>query len=422
MSRRLIALLILTVAILTACGRNNANPAPGAPGYLIFLEGGFSNSGETVKVLDSGTGAIVRELPIGTPTADWSRYYTVTQLTGSAKLQSTDPASGRSIAQATIPAGFTLPTFGLGPTAGLSPNGMWIALTSQSKAAGGAVTTSFLVGASALSEAFKTIRVNGDFLFDALSNDGNSLYLIQKMTDPNHYRVRLYDIGNHYLMPQAVADKRDPNEPMNGIRGDSAASVAANQVFTVYVRQGGPFIHALTLGQPFAFCIDLPTKNKSDIEQQFHWALAISTDGTSLYAVNPALGTVAVMTTGDVTRIARTGTVAFNHSGDLLAGMVTSAEAKGPRIGGAALSPDGRTLYSFAETGVVAIDTATLKVRARFLDPWRPDTMRMSADGKWLYVAESSENKLWQIDPVTGAVGEVKAATNPWALLWAQPK
>jgi YVTN family beta-propeller protein len=48
--------------------------------------------------------------------------------------------------------------------------------------------------------------------------------------------------------------------------------------------------------------------------------------------------------------------------------------------------------------------------------------MRMSTDGKWLYVAESSENKVWQIDPVTGAVAEVKAATNPWALLWAQPK
>src|ERR1700694_4354733 len=54
MSRRLIALLILTFAILTACGRANATH-PAAAGYLIFLEGGFSNSGETVKVLDSGT-------------------------------------------------------------------------------------------------------------------------------------------------------------------------------------------------------------------------------------------------------------------------------------------------------------------------------------------------------------------------------
>ena len=55
MTSRLIALLILTVSILTACGRANAMPSAAA-GYLIFLEGGFSNGGESVKVLDSGTG------------------------------------------------------------------------------------------------------------------------------------------------------------------------------------------------------------------------------------------------------------------------------------------------------------------------------------------------------------------------------
>jgi hypothetical protein len=422
MSRRLIALLILTFAILTACGRANATH-PAAAGYLIFLEGGFSNSGETVKVLDSGTGTVVRELPIGTPTSDWSRYYIVTDLTGSANLKAIEPASGRTIAQTTIPAGYSLPNIAFrGPTAGLSPNGQWLALTSQSHGTGGVMTTNFLVGPSALTESFKTIRVNGDFVFDALSNDGNSLYLIQKMTDPNHYRVRLYDVAAGSLWPQAVADKREPNEPMNGIRGDSTADPAGNHVYTVYIRAAGPFIHALPLSQPFAFCIDLPPSTRAnDMEAQFQWALAVSRDGTTLYAANAALRTVAVMT-GEPPQIVRTGSVALSHTGDLLAGLVTNADAKGPQIGGAALTPDGRTLFTFGETGVLAVDTASLKVRAHYLDPWRPDTMRMSSDGKWLYVAESSENKVWQIDPVTGAVAELKAATNPWALLWAQPK
>jgi hypothetical protein len=423
MSRRLIALLILTFAVLTACGRANATH-PAAAGYLIFLEGGFSNSGETVKVLDSGTGTVVRELPIGTPASDWSRYYVVTQLTGSANLKAIDPASGRSIAQTTIPAGYKLPNIAFqGPTAGLSPNGQWVALTSQGHGTGGAMTTNFLVGSSALTASFKTISVSGDFVFDALSNDGNSLYLIQKMIEPNHYRVRLYDVAAGSLMPQPVADKREPNEPMNGIRGDSTADPAGNHVYTVYIRAAGPFIHALPLSQPFAFCIDLPPSTRAnDTEAQFQWALAVSRDGTTLYAANAALRTVTVMTTGDAPKIMRTGTVALNHSDSVFAGLITSAEAKGPRIGGAALAPDGRTLFTFGETGVLAVDTASLKVRAHYLDPWRPDTMRMSSDGKWLYVAESSENKVWQIDPVTGAVAELKAATNPWALLWAQPK
>ena len=418
MTSRLIALLILTVSILTACGRANATTHSGAAGYLIFLEGGFSNAGESVKVLDSGTGTVVRELPIGTPAADWSRYYVVTQLTGNAQLKAIDPASGRTIAQATVPAGYSLPNIASeGPTAGISPNGQWLALTRNSSS-----VTNFLVGSSSLADSFKTIRVDGDFVFDALSNDGKSLYLIQKMQDANHYQVRLYDVGAGALMPQPVVDKRESNEPMNGIRGDSAADANGNYVYTVYIREGGPFIHALPLDEPIAWCVDLPSTSTRDIERQFHWALALSHDGRTLYAANEALGKVAVMTAGEPPVIVRTGPLALNRSLPLGGGLVTDADAKGQRIGGSALSADGRTLYTFANFGVVAIDTATLKVRARYLDPWQPDTMRMSADGKWLYVAESSESKLWQIDAATGAVAELKSIVNPWALLWAQPK
>jgi len=209
---------------------------------------------------------------------------------------------------------------------------------------------------------------------------------------------------------------------MNGIRGDSAADANGNYVYTVYIREGGPFIHALPLGEPIAWCVDLPTTSAGDIERQFHWALALSHDGRTLYAANEALGKVAVMTPGEPPTIVRTAPVALNSNLPLGGGLVTDADAKGPRIGGAALSADGRTLYTFANVGVVALDTATLKVRARYLDPWQPDTMRMSTDGKWLYVAESSESKLWQIDANTGAVSELKSVANPWALLWAQPK
>jgi hypothetical protein len=364
---------------------------------------------------------VVRELPIGTPASDWSRYYVVTQLTGSAQLKAINPASGQTIAQTTIPGGYALPNIAFqGPTAGLSPNGQWLALTQTGSA------TNFLVGGSSLTDPFKSIHLKGDFLFDALSNDGKSLYLIQKMKDPNHYQVRLYNVAAGELAPGAVVDKREPNEPMNGIRGDSVADPGGNYVYTVYIREAGPFIHALPLDEPIAWCVDLPpSTHANDIERQFHWALALSHDGR-IYAVNASLKTVAVVMPGQPPTIVRTSSVALlppplageGRGG----GLVTNADAKGPRIGGAALSPDGRTLYSFGDTGVVAIDTATLKVRTRYLDPWLPDTMRLSSDGKWLYVAESSENYLWQIDPVTGAVAEVKGVTNPWALLWAQPK
>jgi len=422
MSRRLIALLLLAIAPLAACGRSASAP-PAAAGYRLFLEEGFRNAAETVTVRDSGTGTIERELPIGTPAPDWSRYYTVTPTTGMARLTVLDPASGRVLAQATIPAGYALPNLAFqGPRAGLSPDGQWLALTRQTGATGHRVT-SFLVGSTSLNRPFTTVRLDGDFVFDALSNDGKSLDLIQRMSDPNHYQVRLYDVPSHSLYEQPVVDKRESKEPMTGIRGDSVADPQGNYVFTVYARDAGPFIHALPLDQPYAWCLDLPAKSAWDIEQQFHWSLAINQDGSRLYAINGSSGLIAEMSPASLPKVDRTAQVALNTNPDLLAGFVTGADAKGARIGGAALSADGRTLFALGDTGIVGIDTANLKVRLRILTGETVDSIRLSADGKWLYAAAAGESKLWQINPTTGAVaGEVKGSTNPWALLWAEPK
>jgi hypothetical protein len=425
MSRRLIALLILAVAGLTACGRATSTH-PAAGGYRLFLEEGYSDGAQHITVRDSATGAVERTLPIGTAAADWSRYYTVAQVSGSRRLTAIDPASGRTISQATIPTGYVLPDLGyLGPTAGLSPNGQWLALTSRGRDSAGSITTSFLVGSSSLTDSFKTVRLDGDFAFDALSNDGQNLYLIQKMSDPNHYQVRLYQVGpvGGSLVTQPVVDKREANEPMNGIRGDSVADPTGKNVYTVYIRDNGPFIHALPLDQPFAWCVDLPAKSPNAIELQFFWSLAISPNGRTVYAANPSLGSVAVMTAGEPPIIGRTGQLALNKAGTLFAGVATDAEAKGPRIGGVALSADGQTLFAVGDTGVLAIDTSSLKVRSRILTGESVDSLRLSADGKWLYAAGAAGSKLWQIDPGTGAIhGQVKGVTNPWALLWVAPK
>jgi hypothetical protein len=411
------------VIALAACGRASST-TPAAAGYRIFLEEGFNGGSERITVRDSGSGALERELPLGTPAPDWSRYYTVTPLTGSARLSALDPASGQTIAQTAVPSGFALPNLGFqGPSAGLSPNGKWLALTDNGRATTGKLVTSFLVGASSLSSSFKTVRVDGDFAFDALSDNGQSLYLIQRMGDPNHYQVRLLDIASGTLVEHPVVDKREPREPMNGIRGDSVADQSGQYVFTVYAREAGPFIHALPLDQSFAWCIDLPAKSASDMEEQFHWSLAFNQSRSILYAVNGSSGRVAEITPASLPKVGRTAQFAMNPSRSLLANLVTDADAKGARIGGAAISADGRTLFALGNTGIVAIDTATLKIRARILDGESVDSIRLTTDGKWLYAAGGSNSKVWQIDPATGAVsGAVAGTTNPWALLWAAPK
>ena len=423
MSHRLTGFALFAVIALTACGRSVSAP-PAIGGYRIFLEEGFNGGSERITVRDSASGALERQLPLGTPAPDWSRYYTVTPMAGSARLTALDPSSGRTIAQATVPTGYALPSLGYqGPTAGLSPNGQWLALTDNGRATTGKLVSSFLVGASSLSGSFKTVRVDGDFAFDALSDTGQNLYLIQRMGDPNHYQVRQLDIASGTLVEQPVVDKREPGEPMNGIRGDSVADSQAQYVFTVYAREAGPFIHALPLDQPFAWCIDLPAASGSDMEEQFHWSLAVNRAGSMLYAVNGSSGRIAAISPASLPSVGRTAQLALNPGHSLVAGLVTEAEAKGARIGGAALSADGRTLFALGNAGIVVIDTASLKIHARILEGESVDSIRLSSDGHWLYAAGAANSKVWQINPSTGAVsGEVSGATNPWALLWAAPK
>jgi len=423
MDRRLIALLLLSFAALTACGRVSATH-PAAAGYRIFLEEGFNGGSERIAVRDSSSGALERHLPLGTPAPDWSRYYTVSSLAGSARLTALDPASGRTIVQIAIPTDFALPSFGYpGPTAGLSPDGQWLALTDNGRATTGKLVSSFLVGPSSLSGSFKTVHVAGDFAFDALSDSGQSLYLIQRMGDPNHYQVRMLDVASGTLVEQPVVDKREASEPMNGIRGDSVADSQGQYVFTVYAREAGPFIHALPLDQPFAWCIDLPATSASNLEEQFHWSLALTRSGSMLYAVNSASGRIAAISTSSLPSVGRTAQLALNSSPGLLAGLVSEADAKGAKIGGAALSADGGTLFALGNTGIVAIDTASLKIRMRILEGESVDSIRLSTDGQWLYAAGAATSKVWQVNPSTGAVsGEIAGTTNPWALLWAAPK
>src|SRR5207253_4363499 len=62
---------------------------------------GYGPGPQHITVRNSGTGQVERRLLLGTPSPDWSRYYTVTQVTGAAVLTALDPASGRTLNQTT---------------------------------------------------------------------------------------------------------------------------------------------------------------------------------------------------------------------------------------------------------------------------------------------------------------------------------
>src|SRR5438046_10364215 len=64
----------------------------------------------------------------------------------------------------------------------------------------------------------------------------------------------------------------------------------------MYVRDhAGPFIHALSLEGPIAFCLDLPGSGYAEDGSAMQWSLALSPGGSTVYAANLASGEVATV-------------------------------------------------------------------------------------------------------------------------------
>jgi sugar lactone lactonase YvrE len=71
-------------------------------------------------------------------------------------------------------------------------------------------------------------------------------------------------------------------------------------------------------------------------------------------------------------------------------GIFGVLDAQAKELGGnaASVSPDGRTLVIAGKTGVLWVDTASLKTRDRQLAGWSVWSLAMSPDGTTLYVVD----------------------------------
>jgi hypothetical protein len=102
-----------------------------------------------------------------------------------------------------------------------------------------------------------TVALRGDFTLDAVSPDGGRLYLIQAKT-ATRYAVRAYDVAAGRLLPGAIVDPEEADEPMVGIPAARAMSRDGRWAYTLYDKNGKAwFIHALDTERGEAQCIDL---------------------------------------------------------------------------------------------------------------------------------------------------------------------
>jgi hypothetical protein len=306
---------------------------------------------------------------MGVPTSDWKHLYSIV----STSLVDTDPRTGATIGTMPLGGAYRLPAATAnGVPGGLSPNGLWLVVESFDSS-----QSHMLIVNTTTSTVRRKIDLDGYFQFDAISNDGDRLYLIQHLNGREYY-VRLYDVVGGRLDENIVVDKSDGNQAMVGTRLSGIATPDGHMLFSMYVREHeSPFIHALSLDGAFAFCLDLPGSGYADSAAEMRWSLAITGDGSRIYAANPATGVVAVISTGANSVPSVLRTARFERA--------ISPNAKVSGANAAVVSRDGKTLVVGGASGLTWIDTSSLQVRAHALTGWRVSSLGLSPNGQNLY-------------------------------------
>jgi hypothetical protein len=171
--------------------------------------------------------------------------------------------SGAVVSSASLAGSWGIPlvTF-RGDVGGLSANGRVLVLAQPYAGNGGLRTsTSFAILRTKPLAVRTTVRLHGDFGFDALSADGRTLFLIQHVSERNlfSYRVRAYDLRAGKLLAGVIADKRQASWLMDGMPVARATSAGGRWVYTLYSASDNyPFVHALDTATRTAVCIGLP--------------------------------------------------------------------------------------------------------------------------------------------------------------------
>jgi hypothetical protein len=184
-----------------------------------------------------------------------------------------------------------------GTSSGLSADGRTLALIEPRNAFPRTDTPMVVVDAQSLRPR-EEIVLRGDFSFDAISPDGQTIYLIEYLDrrDPTQYEVRSYDLEAGRLDPQPIVDPEESSEEMYGSPMTRATSPDGRWAYTLYDGAHHPFIHALDTERGAAVCIDLDP-GAVPPRRLPRMTLDPSPDGSTLTVTDPTEGPVAIVDT-----------------------------------------------------------------------------------------------------------------------------
>lgn len=432
------SIILSLLSLFTACGSVTQSPvrvAPTAPKIpagenLYVLDGTTTNNTIVQQMIAFHPGSPTSAqmtLPVGLFSQDHKKIYTATPQNNQTRITVTNALTGSPLRSFVIPGTYT--TAGQTYTTSVLTNdGKWLVLR-QSEQIEDKVSIA-LVDTQA-GKLVKAISLASNFYLDAVSPQGEYIFLIQYLTDqPGRYYVRAYDIKKDQLVKQVIADKANLNDPrMTGTALTRQMAKDGQQAYTLYIdtARNIAFIHMLPLVQDstnppfFALCLNLPVGRSGDLLR--YYTLALSDDGKTLYAANGALGLISQVSLSSIIFSDQiTSQISFDP------GDVRAATNKPILYNGAALSPDQKTLYLVGVRGIRAFSTSDIefsrpRIQGSYLTQQSVTGIATSANGRTLYAVYPS-NGLTLIDVASGRFQQVtpSPAHTPWGIAWVTGK
>jgi hypothetical protein len=350
-------------------------------------------------------GSLAFQLPAGMASADESRFFSAQPLGTVTTLSAFNLASGELEREIELDGNWAL--------AGLAPNGGWIALVrvtgdkeQQAWQAAGRWETHVQIVNTATGEPAHFLNLEGNFEVETVSDDGQSLFMIQHLPaiNPDYYLIRLYDLSEERLIADPLRSKTG-EDIMAGYAWGGVASRDGRWLLTLYLStsRNVAFIHALDLKSKFPVCIDLPL-GEGDFEALRHYTLALSADGQTVYAANPALGIVAEVSLGQGDFFGVLRQAAFAPSP-----MPDQSNEGGAPAGRSVLSPDGSTLFFTNGAELWSYDTQAATVAIPIAAGRDIVGLNVTGDGQRLHVAHL-DGTVSTFDTASNAAVDIAAA------------
>ncbi len=422
-------ILASLIVLITACGSStptsttiSASPAIPSNENLYVLDGyatsTFSNVEQQIVAFRPSVvpSTALVTLPAGLVSQDHQKIYTASAQNDRTTITVTNTLTGARIHSFVIPGNYT--------TAGqyyskavISANGRWLALDNPSPI--GTLSTIVLVDTQA-GKLVKTIQLKGDFDLDAISPDSSRLYLLEQLNDKaGHYNVRLYQVDQNQLLPYPIIDKQETDTSMVGSALTRQMSSDGTIAYTLYTNTNTntAFVHILPLAGDYigARCIELLVGKSTDLLH--YYTLTLSTDGTTLYAANGALGIISTINV-------QSAQVFDDHIGktihfDIGKANMTNGDKVRILYKGAMLSPDQKTLYFVGIHGIWATDTANLTIKNNYATQQIFTGIALSTNEQTLYAIYPASG-LTIVDVGSGQSQRISLNTvrSPWGIEW----